>query len=141
MTVKSIKDFTKKQKIIILIASIVGALVLCGIIIGIAAAINAKTPYTIDGVYRWSLSSSDEYSYYSEYTFDGTTVTRIYDYGTDIVTETFTYEIEQRADSRTITFHNVSTGEVEGPLTYLEETDTDGNILSIIINGVWYVRQ
>ena len=141
MTVKSIKDFTKKQKIIILIASIVGALVICGIIIGIATAINAKTPYTIDGAYKWSLSSSDEYSYYSEYTFNGSNVTRVYDYGTDIVTETFTYEIDESGDSRTITFKNVSTGEVEGPLTYLEETDSNGNILSIIINGVWYVKQ
>ena len=138
MTLKNIKDLTKKQKITVIVVAIVVALALCAGIIALVASLG-KSPYTIDGVYKWTVSYENEM--YSQYTFTDSTVTRVYDYGNDIITETFTYEIKTKGNEKTITFVNVDTGEVEGPLTYSEETDKGGKIKSIIINGVWYERQ
>ena len=129
---------TKKQKITVIIVSVVAALAVCAGIIALIATLGNGS-YTIEGTY--ALVVEADYQLSSEYTFTENQATRVYDFGDGPITETFSYEIKDGKDGRIITFTNVETGEVDGPLSYAEETDKNGAVKAVFINGVRYEKQ
>ena len=134
--VKAVRaPLTKKQRIIIIVGSIVAALAVCAGII-CAVVLGQGESYTIDGVYKMTVEAGDTLT--SQYTFDGDKATNEYYDGTDTVVIEYTYSIKKNGDGRVITLKNTETG---AELVYNFAEKTESGVASIMINNVWYDKQ